>query len=68
MAPSEPPLARDHPPRSTLFSQHPPEDFASDFASLISSLGPPLSTASVSKFVKKLEDTLEIILPPSLAH
>jgi len=36
------------------------------FASLVSAMGPTKNRLSVTKFVKRLEDILEISLPPAL--
>ncbi len=42
------------------------EGIEKDFASLISAMGPTKNRPSDTKFVKRLEDILEISLPPTL--
>lgn len=68
MAPPEPLSVGVPPPESLPPAQHSPEESATDFASLISSLGPPRFRSSASKFIKKLEGIPENILLPSLPH
>lgn len=42
------------------------DDASLAFTNLVSSLGPPRNRPVVYKFIKKLEDVLDIVLPPSL--